>query len=277
MPLDADTLRKLNDLINVNDRTEHLDEINQLLSELNKEYIHASIRNYINKDRERLHKIEAFAERLEKILEKGKKSAVETMIHEMGVFKGANLLMYYLLFNMNELESVKRKVHVLAEQSHIKDILLYIYAHPGSRHKKIADALGLSTSHLSELMRKLEQAQCVERYHESKYSYYELTVDGKYCVREMFHIADKCEKKNQNRLEYCAVKNYSEKSWVSKDGLKFECVKKEKEKLFGYQRAVWGYGGKDEIINRVNSDKKADSRLIILDNKYHREEYIIEN
>lgn len=276
MTLDVKQIKELRDLLNVNDMAEHLGELNSLLSELNKEYIHACVRNYVNKDREELERIEIFAQKIEKLFEKSLKSDAEKVIHEMGTFKGANLLLYYLRFNMNQLETVKRKIQVLSEQRHIKDILLFLYENPSSRHKKIAETLGLGANYLSELMRKLENAGCVERYQESKYSYYELTIDGRSCVREMFYIPNECDTQKRRYPEQYLGKTSSEEKRMYKTEVRIEEIE-EKERIYEYQRYAKGYDEMKKVPNWGISGSKNDSKIIHL-NKYRKTDiYSIEN
>ena len=63
-------------------------------------------------------------------------------------------------------------------------IMIYLYDHPSSQHKVIAQALGIQSNYLSQQMRELEEAGGVVRYGVDRRSFYELTLDGQAYVEK---------------------------------------------------------------------------------------------
>lgn len=69
-------------------------------------------------------------------------------------------------------------------------VLDYLYKHTNAQHKEIAECCGIPLSTLSDLLKKLEEINCVERWNASKYSFFRLTAQGRNYVRELIPNID---------------------------------------------------------------------------------------
>lgn len=63
-----------------------------------------------------------------------------------------------------------------------RDILLYLYSHPGSLNETIAAEFGMNPDSLDLQIQKLEEAGAVVRYGAGQRCFYELTLDGQAAV-----------------------------------------------------------------------------------------------
>lgn len=96
---------------------------------------------------------------------------------------------YNLMNKMLQNERRKRNIAVtmkLIEQSyvHTKKVLIYLYRHVNVQHKTLANVMDIPKSTLSDLLRVLETAGCVEKIEQGKFSFFNLTVEGRKYVRE---------------------------------------------------------------------------------------------
>ena len=69
-------------------------------------------------------------------------------------------------------------------------VLSYLYKHANAQHKDIAEYCGIPLSTLSDLLKKFEEINCVERWNTSKYSFFKLTGQGRNYVRELIPDID---------------------------------------------------------------------------------------
>ena len=67
----------------------------------------------------------------------------------------------------------------------VKEVLEYIYKNPDSQHKTICEMTSVKNkSYLSQLLKQLETAGCVERYSGGKTSFFSLSIDGQAFVKD---------------------------------------------------------------------------------------------
>lgn len=69
-------------------------------------------------------------------------------------------------------------------------VLSYLYKHTNAQHKDIAEYCGIPVSTLSDLLKRFEDIDCVERWKTSKYSFFKLTNRGRNYVRELIPDID---------------------------------------------------------------------------------------
>lgn len=74
----------------------------------------------------------------------------------------------------------------LIEQGYryVRSILRYLYRHAHVQHKVSKENLEIPASTLSDSLKVLEQVGCVEKIESGKYSFYNLTVEGKKYVHD---------------------------------------------------------------------------------------------
>lgn len=75
--------------------------------------------------------------------------------------------------------------------SHTRAVLRYLYRHTNVQHKILSDRLDIPKSTLSDLLKVLEMAGCVERMQKGKFSFFNLTVEGRKYVRENINGIDR--------------------------------------------------------------------------------------
>lgn len=82
-------------------------------------------------------------------------------------------------------DSFKNQMTALYAKAGVKEVLEYIYKNPDSQHKTICEMTSVKNkSYLSQLLKQLETAGCVERYSGGKTSFFSLSIDGQAFVKD---------------------------------------------------------------------------------------------
>lgn len=68
--------------------------------------------------------------------------------------------------------------------SYAKQVLTYLYRHTNVQHKILVSEIGIPKSTLSDFMKILETAGCVEKIEQGKFSFFNLTAEGRKYVKE---------------------------------------------------------------------------------------------
>lgn len=152
---------------------------NDFLNECSILYIH-------NKQREIENEI-SFGKRFKNLF---KKCIKDYFSFQIGNFYGTLKCLEVLLCSNKRQTKFNELMIASYEKSGVSNILNYLYEHPDSQHKVICESLHMSKSYLSQLLRELERAGCVERYATGKRSFFSLSVLGQDFVRK---------KKNENK------------------------------------------------------------------------------
>lgn len=161
---------------------EYSEETNDLLSNLNAEFIHAYVRCFVNKDKEALDSLRADAQKLNRIMNKSLKSDNDRVCYNLGAFHGAAILMDYFLLNLDGLQQIEKRVQDL--EPWCNKVLMYLYQRTGARLDEIETALGVEHKTMIEVIEQLEDAGCVNIYNlGSDAAYCELTIDGMVFVK----------------------------------------------------------------------------------------------
>lgn len=162
---------------------EYSEETNDLLLNLNAEFIHAYVRYFVNKDKEALDSLRADAQKLNRIMSKSLKSDNDRVCYNLGAFHGAAILMDYLLLNLDGLQQIEKRVQDL--EPWCNKVLMYLYQRPGARLDEVETALGVEHNTMNKLVERLEDVGCVKIYNlGSDAAYCELTIDGRIIVKQ---------------------------------------------------------------------------------------------
>lgn len=184
----------------------------EMLDSSYRQYIHEYVRAYNSRNKENLDELQVFGNKLDRLVRKKVKDSPDIAIYKLGQFTGVVEVMAYAETDRRGEEDVRKKLKGLLQLKHTRDIIYYLYRNPGSRHKQIAEEIDVKPNFLSELMRKLEEAGCVVRYAEGKYSYYELSIDGRKCVKELLEMHTDCPfGKKVDLLEKSFQKSFGKK------------------------------------------------------------------
>lgn len=102
---------------------------------------------------------------------------------------------YNLMNKIVQIEKRRRNISdtmALIEQTytHTRKVLIYLYRHNNVQHGILVKSLNIPKSSLSDLLKVLEKAGCVERIHNGKCSFFNLTVEGRKYVKETIHTSE---------------------------------------------------------------------------------------
>lgn len=107
------------------------------------------------------------------------RSRIEDTFFEKGFLCGEYLAFDKLYEELVSNDQFDRNMNKMMGRAHVKEIVWYLYSHPESRHIEIARDIHIDTSQLSRIMEKLTDSGIVDKYQESKFSYYVLSFAGK--------------------------------------------------------------------------------------------------
>lgn len=130
--------------------------------------------------KEELGKELHFSKRFQKLLEN---YVSEDISYEIGTIVGIFITTEFISHKLALRNEAEIKMSAVFEKEINQKILLYLYDHPGSQHKVIAEAVGIKSNYLSQQMRELEDAGGVVRYGVDRRSFYELTLDGQAFIK----------------------------------------------------------------------------------------------
>lgn len=145
------------------------------LDSFREELVYELTELFIDRKKEELDKQLHSSKRMKKMLSG---FADNNISYRIGIIMGILETMESLVHRQTVQNEVNIKISALFSKETNKKILLYLYDHPGSQHKVIAEALGIRPNYLSQQMRELEEAGGVVRYGVDRRSFYELTLDG---------------------------------------------------------------------------------------------------
>ena len=73
---------------------------------------------------------------------------------------------------------------------HVGEVLQYLYKHMHVQHKTLRERFGIAASTLSDLMNALEKVECIEKLKCGKFTYYNLTNEGRRYIKSLFPEID---------------------------------------------------------------------------------------
>ena len=152
-----------------------------VLNSFQEELIYELTELYINNKKNELDKELRSFKRFKKLL---KNHVEEVVSYQIGIIVGIILIIELLVHKSSVKNKFTIKMSALFSKDINQKILVYLYDHPSSQHKVIAQALGIQSNYLSQQMRELEEAGGVVRYGVDRRSFYELTLDGQAYVEK---------------------------------------------------------------------------------------------
>lgn len=199
------------------------DSINEM--ELITDYFSAYCSSVIVHEEERKEEFTKYlnlARRIERTMEKELSSDQERRFFSMGEFCGIYRFVKQLLEPLEEKVDFEKKMNYLFKKKHIPDILNYIYANSEAQHKELVSIACVGANYTSELLNELIDAECIKKTQIGKYTFYELTMNGRRFVKKQI----KSEKENTYRdyyEDYLAldkiINRTNERGWVNNNNL----------------------------------------------------------
>lgn len=115
--------------------------------------------------------------------------------NQIEIMAGQFVQTYNIFNKIYQMETAKRTVsddikRIEKSSTYATAVLRYLYKHANAQHKDIAEYCGVPASTLSDLLKKFEVIDCVERWNTGKYSFFNLTDQGKRYVREQIPDID---------------------------------------------------------------------------------------
>lgn len=144
-----------------------------------------------NKDLDRIEQMLNEQRRLRKVISR----EIRRYPDEAVVVSCKYVQTYNLMNKMVQSEKRRRNIAdtmALIEQTytHTRKVLIYLYRHTNVQHGVLVKALNIPKSSLSDLLKVLEKAGCVERIQNGKCSFFNLTVEGRKYVKETIHTSE---------------------------------------------------------------------------------------
>lgn len=170
----------------------YLEEINgnQLtekeVENLTIDYMNLLIQDYIDKQYDKIQKELSSAKRFKQLFEK---QISNRLSYHIGEFSMLIRLFEILIRTIARKESFRKQMIALYAKAGVKEVLEYIYYNPDSQHKTICERTAVKNkSYLSQLLKQLETAGCVERYSGGKTSFFSLSIDGQAFVKDKINF-----------------------------------------------------------------------------------------
>lgn len=151
-----------------------------VLNSFQEELIYELTELYINNKKNELDKELRSFKRFKKLL---KNHVEEVVSYQIGIIVGIILIIELLVHKSSVKNKFTIKMSALFSKDINQKIMIYLYDHPSSQHKVIAQALGIQSNYLSQQMRELEEAGVV-RYGVDRRSFYELTLMDSFYVEK---------------------------------------------------------------------------------------------
>ncbi len=170
----------------------------ELLNAFQEELTYELTELYINNKKEELDKELHLFKRYKKLLE----SYIEHDIsYQIGTIVGLVFITGVLEHKSKVKNDIDIRMSALFSKKLNHKILTYLYNNPGSQHKVISQALEISSTHLSQQMRELEEAGGVVRYGVDRRSFYQLTLNGQAFIEKKIAENNTCFINNADYLE----------------------------------------------------------------------------
>jgi len=140
------------------------------------------IQYYIDKQYMEIQKELNSAKRFRQLFEK---QVSNRLSYYIGGF--STLIIFFEVLTRTKIrkDSFKNQMTALYAKAGVKEVLEYIYKNPDSQHKTICEMTSVKNkSYLSQLLKQLETAGCVERYSGGKTSFFSFSIDGQAFVKD---------------------------------------------------------------------------------------------
>ena len=166
-------------------------QLQKCLEEMAREYLYESLRNYQRKEKELLHQKIRRGQKFSNLFSRTAQSAGENIFFSMGLFAGIVKVMEFLFRDLVDRQDFAHKIQGLCQKAHYLNVMKYLYRNTPARHREIVQREGVSRSHLTEIMKELQEAHVVDKYYQGKAAFYELTEEGREYVKTIEEEAEK--------------------------------------------------------------------------------------
>lgn len=185
MILNAEKYKHLETLLSENnaDLPDTVNELNDSLLDESISLFNAGMYEDLNKELDSSKRFKVLFEQ----------SYSKTLDYYIGYFHAVTTAFNVLVNREIEDDTFEKEMNALSEKASVKKILFYLLDHSDSQHKVIAEKAGVTPSHLSQLMRELEDTGCVERYASGKRSFYSLSLRGQAFTKKIKEKAELSE------------------------------------------------------------------------------------
>lgn len=112
------------------------------------------------------------------------------------IISAGKVVQTYNIFNkISQIENEKKSFGqemdiVIQSYRHAREVLVYLYKHKHAQHKILKEEFDIAASTLSDLLEVLIEMDCVERLKNGKYSFYNLTNEGRKYVKDTIKGVD---------------------------------------------------------------------------------------
>lgn len=152
------------------------------LEKLNGDLINIMIEFYVHKNYDEVRKEIKSAKYFISLFNK---YIIHSLSYQIGCFSMIIKIFELLMKSSIRKDEFKNVMNALYAKSGVKEILEYIYKNPDSQHKTICEKTSVKNkSYLSQLLKQLENAGCVERYSTGKRSFFSLSVEGQTFIKD---------------------------------------------------------------------------------------------
>lgn len=165
-------------------KTENESKKKDDLQSFAKELLYELTTLFIINNRDELEKELHLSKRFEKLL---LNNEISDISRQIGVIIGILMTMEMISHKTAVKNKINKNMSAVFMKEINKKILFYLYDHPNSQHKIIAEAIGIRSNYLSQQMRELEETGGVVRHSIDRRSFYELSLDGQAFVEERKH------------------------------------------------------------------------------------------
>lgn len=156
------------------------DVLEEYLNELNERLIVNYAQDYLENTGKNIKTDLRNSNRFKNIL----KCAIDSKLsYQIGSFNTVICIFEILVYKENVKDAFIKRIKALNSKKNMNRLLWFLYKNPDSQHKNISEALDLKKNYLSELLRELEDADCVDRYTLGKRSFYTLSKDANEFLR----------------------------------------------------------------------------------------------
>lgn len=165
--------------------------------------------------------IESKASEMEKQL--GRLSRFQILLSQMvenrksyyiGILEGIQKTFQVLLLFRRERASFDVTMRRLSQKANVNSVLEYLYNHPDSQHKIIADELGINKGYLTQILKELSDVGCVERFATGKRSFFSLSLDGQAFIKQKNRYG-KQQKQNYSNVSFIMGNAISAKYYIN--------------------------------------------------------------
>lgn len=143
------------------------------------------------------HNVELLEKTLyeQKYLRKAFSDELKKSSAQVEVMAGQFVQTYNIFNKIYQNEIVKKDVsddikRIEKSSAYATTVLCYLYRHSNAQHKDIAEYCDIPPSTLSDLLKRFEEVDCVERWNAGKYSFFNLTDQTKNYIREQIPDID---------------------------------------------------------------------------------------